>query len=114
MATLNQQEIEPSGISPSFTAADSGGDQFEWDRRAVLYVKNEDSTSHTVTVAEQHSTAPAGYQEADLTVDVPAGEERLIGPFDREAYQDSDGYVQVSYDAVTSVEVAVLVVPQNR
>lgn len=113
MATLSVQQMSPDGITPSYTSADGAGDEFEWGRYAFIHVKNGDTSDHTVTVAEQHDSAPAGYQEADLSVTVPNGGEQMIGPLDREAYQDDNGLVQVSYDAVTSVTVAAIELPQN-
>jgi hypothetical protein len=114
MTQLTVQDMSASGLSPSYTAADSGGDSFVWGRYAFVHVKNDDSGEHTVTITEQHDSAPAGYQEVDLSVAVPAGEERMIGPLDREAYQDPDGLVQMSYDAETSVTVAAIELPANR
>lgn len=111
MATLDVQTVSRSGLNPSFSGAASGGDEFPWSTRAVLYVKNGDSASHTVTVASQISSSPQGLTSDDLSVDVPAGEDRVIGPFSERAWADSDGNVQVSYDDTTSVEVAVIEVP---
>lgn len=111
MATLSVQTIDRSGLSPSYASAAAGGDQFAWGERRFIHVKNGDTAEHTVTVASQYSDAPQGLDSADLAVAVPAGEERIVGPFSERAFADSDGNVQLSYDAVTSVTVAVLEVP---
>lgn len=108
MATLTVQDMDASGLEPSYDAADAAGDEFEWEQHAFLHVKNGDGSPHTVTVAEQRTVDIPGYTQADLEVTVPAGEERMIGPFSRQAYQDSDGMVQVSYDAVTDVTLAAI------
>lgn len=113
MAELTVQEMDRNGLTPSYDSADAGGDTFTWARYAFLHVKNDDDASHDVTIAEQHDSAPAGYEEADLVVSVPAGEERMIGPLDRQAYQNDDGDVEVSYDDVTSVTVAAIKLADN-
>lgn len=46
-----------------------------------------------------------------MAVAVPDGEERIIGPFSKNRFDDVDGKVQVTYSAVTSVTVAVVEVP---
>lgn len=112
MATLTVQDLVEDGIDPTYAAADAAGDEFAWEKGVFLHVKNGDASSHTVTVASQWSNLRPGLATDDLAVAVPAGEERLIGPLYRPAYRDSDGNVQVSYDAVTSVTVGVFAVSQ--
>ena len=45
---------------------------------------------------------------ADRTVSIPAGEERMVGPFQAATYNDSGGLVQLTYDGVTSVTIAII------
>lgn len=111
MATLSVQSVSRSGLNASFASAAAGGDQFTWGARRFIHIKNGDASSHTLTVASQYASDPQGLTSADLTVSIPAGEERMVGPFSERAFADSDGNVQLSYDAVTSVTVAVLEVP---
>ena len=106
MAELSVQQIDIDGLDPSFPGADVGGDSFLNDGDTVLYVKNDDSAEHTVTLEIQKSVDFGSL--TNPTVTVPAGEERIIGPFNREWFNDSDKYAHVSYDAVTSVTVAAL------
>jgi hypothetical protein len=49
-----------------------------------------------------------GLAVADRAVAIPAGEERLIGPFPSAIYDDGNGKVQLTYDAVTSMTIAAL------
>lgn len=108
MATLTVQQAVPAGLNPSYASADGTGDEFAWGRHTFLHVKNGDASEHTATIASQYSSDPPGLTSNDLAVAIPAGEERIIGPLDEHAYKDSDGMVQVSYDAVTSVTVAAI------
>ncbi|MFD2704239.1 hypothetical protein [Salibacterium lacus] len=105
MAQLSVQKLSLSGISPSFTAAASGGDTFKNYGKTILHVKNDGSSEVTVTVASN----PCEYGENhDVEVSIPAGEERQIGNFDQNRFND-DGYlVSVSYSSVSSVTVAAI------
>lgn len=108
MATLTKQTIDRDGLKPSYSAAASGGDQWANGGRDMIHVKNGDTASHTVTVASQLSSFPQGASKSDVAVSVPAGEERFIGPFAKGAFNDSAGNTQITYDAVTSVTIAVM------
>lgn len=104
---LTVQTVTRAGLKPSYDSAAAGGDSFP--RRSgdtVLHVKNGDASQHTVTIVSQASPGP-GEASANEDVAIPAGEERFIGPFP-EAFEDADGLVQITYDAVTSVTVAAI------
>lgn len=111
MATLSVQDITESGLDATYNAAGAGGDDFQNDssNRIFLHVKNDDASSHTVTVTAEESTLVVpGYGEvskSDVAVSVPASEDRFIGPFPRFAFGNQPA---ITYDDVTSVSVAVL------
>jgi len=109
MAALTVQEIEATGITPTYAAADVAGDEFAFSAGAFVHAINDDASSHTVTVASVYPAQP-GIAPDDIAVTIPAGEERMIGPFNALFFRDSDGNVSLTYDAVTSVTVAVLTV----
>jgi hypothetical protein len=106
MATLTVQNIVRAGLEPSYDAAAAGGDEFANTGDEFIHVKNGDGSSHTVTI-ETPATVD-GLAVADRDVAIPAGEERMIGPFPGSTYNDGDGMVQLTYDGVTSVTLAVL------
>jgi hypothetical protein len=106
MATLTAQTISRSGLKPAYVSANSGGDGFANTGNEFVHVKNSDSSSHTVTIATPSTVD--GLAVADRTVVVPAGEERMIGPFPTSTYSDTNGYVQLTYSSVTSTTIAVL------
>lgn len=106
MAALSTEVITQTGINPTFNSAAAGGDSFTHGAKTYIHVKNDDASSHTVTVASQYSATP-GIGPVDLDITVPAGEERIAGPFNSN-FKDSAGDVQLTYDAVTSVSIAVL------
>lgn len=105
MSTLTVVDITLAGGTPSFVAAGSTGDVFANTRgTAMLHIKNSDSSPHNVTFDCQK---PCSYgYDHDVVVAVPAGEERIVGPFATYRWNDADGKVHVSYDAVTGLTVA--------
>jgi len=103
LAVLSVQRITLAGLAPSMVAADVAGDEFGNGGRAYLHVNNGGASQITVTV---DSVKPCNYgEDHDITVDVPAGEERLIGPFEPRRFNNSSGRVAVTYSDVTSVTV---------
>lgn len=103
MATLTVQDLTYSGITPTYAAADVAGDQFPYGMYSLVVVRNDDTGDHTVTVTSYFDDR-AGATADDVAVTVTAGEERIIGPFPSE-FSDTDGFVQLTYDAVTSVTI---------
>lgn len=111
MATISRQQITEAGLNPTLAAAAGGGDDFKNSGNEFLYVENTDGSSHTVTVSAQISeTDDRQYgklSKSDVSVAVPAGEFRLIGPFPPSAF-NSSGKADITYSAATGMNVAVL------
>lgn len=106
MATLTAQSASISGAAPTFAAASAGGDEFANSGKEVLHVKNGSGSSINVTITSQRTCDQGGTH--NVVVAVPAGEERRIGPFSVERFNDADsGRVEVAYSDVTSVTVGV-------
>lgn len=112
MATLAAQSFNETGTSLTLSAATVTGDQFINTEKQALLVNNGDATSKTVTVVSQiasfnDSTFGIGVKQNQSVV-IPAGGVALLGTFPRGAYNDASGFVQITYSAVTSVQVAVV------
>lgn len=111
MATIERQTITEDGLDPTLSNAAGGGDSFANTGKEFLYVENTDASSHTVTVSAQlSSTTDKQYgklSKSDVSVAVPAGEFRLIGPFAPSAF-NSSGSASITYSAATGMKVAVL------
>lgn len=105
-AALTVQDIERSGLEPSYTAAIADGHSFENNGRVFIHVKNGDAASKDITI--QTPGTVDGLAVADRVVSVPADEERMIGPFAPSQYNQSDGSVYVDYSAITSVTIAAI------
>lgn len=110
MAELSLQEVTRDGLNVSFVAASSGGDSLDIDGIVWLRVKNGDASAHTVTVASTVGSPPPGTTVNDVSQSIPAGEERDIGPFPKSGFGDSQRKASITYDAVTSMQIAALTI----
>lgn len=106
MAQLATQSITRAGTEPAYAAAAGGGDTFTPSSRTLIHAKNGSGSAITVTVTTPR-TDPLGNAVADNAVAIPAGEERMIGPFPYEHYSDpSTGLAALSYSDVTTLSIA--------
>lgn len=112
MATLTVNEITRAGIDAiPATAAAGGGDKFLNTGRECFILKNADASGKTVTLVTAATADPDGLAITDKTVTVGAGNSTIIGPFPTGIYNDVDGYMNLTYSAVTSVTVKVFKLP---
>lgn len=111
MATLSVQSVVEAGLNATYSSAAAGGDTFANtnDNRIIIHVKNGDASSKTVTIApEVASRSVSGFgtmTKATISVAIPAGEDRFIGPFPFTAFGVNP---DIQYSAETSVTLAVL------
>ena len=112
MAELTVETVLEAGLQPSYVAAASGGDSFKNDGKTIVHVKNGDASPHTPTFVAQKTAVDVSGYGATAKVDggsaVPATDDEFFGPFPTTAFNDLNGLCQITYDAVTSVTVAVL------
>jgi len=108
MALLTTQSVTRTGLNPvNAVAANAGGDTIRISDRTMLYVKNADAASKTVTIDIPGNTS-YGAPNPEIPVIVAAGAIALIGPIDSVFLQPgtSPGVANITYSAVTSVTVA--------
>lgn len=108
MAALTTTVVGAGGTAVAYTAAAGGGDSCQTGAGVVLLVKNGDASSHTVTLVTPGTVN--GLAIADRAVTVAAGAEVAI-PVGAEYRDRATGRASVTYDAVTSLTVAVVRVP---
>ncbi|NLT36768.1 MAG: hypothetical protein GXX95_01220 [Methanomassiliicoccus sp.] len=110
MATLTVQKIVPTGIEPSMVAPTaSTGDKFYNSGRTFIEVANGSAAEITVTV-DAKTPCDLGVDH-DLVVAVGAGDTKKIGPFNKNRFDDAQGYVSFVCSAVATVTVAAIEVP---
>ncbi|REE62124.1 hypothetical protein BX257_4737 [Streptomyces sp. 3212.3] len=108
MASLNATAVPPTGAAVAYTPASAGGDTCPTGAGVLLMVKNSDASPHTVTLVTPGTVN--GLAIADRAIPVAAGAEVAI-PVNRDYRNPATGRASITYDAVTSVGVAVMRVP---
>lgn len=109
MALLTAQKAVITGLDVAFTAAAAVGDTFQANDHGELRVNNASAAAVTVTVAVPGQTK-YGQPLPDIDVNVPAGAQRTLGPFQGDLVDPADKLVHVTYSAVASVTVAYVTV----
>lgn len=106
MADLTVQVSTDKGISPVFNAADAAGDTFTNTGKILLQVKNEGTVDCNLTgVAQRKCNFGELHNEV---VTITAGATEFVGPFSTLQFNDNNGKVNLTYDQVDSVSVAVI------
>lgn len=108
MAALTYAQASLTGADPGFAAADAAGDVLPAHPNGFLVVRNDSAAAVTVTVVTPGKSRFGVADEPDVTVSVPAGGERLIGPMERGLVTSDQGGVVIDYSAVTSVTRAAI------
>lgn len=106
MAVIAAQTMVRAGLEATYSAAAAGGDTFLNYGNQFIHVKNGHSGDQTVTI-ETPGTVD-GLAISNRSVVVTAGEERFIGPFPPAYYNNSTGYVSLTYSGVTALTIAVI------
>lgn len=109
MATLTVTSVTRSGvldIDSTAVAADAGlSDKFINDGKVLFYINNGGGGSITVTLVFSPTALIDGQAPTNRTITVVNGKRALVGPFPQSTYNDSSGYMNIQYSAVTSVKV---------
>lgn len=110
MPEITPQSPSLTGLTPAFAAA-ANTDQVRANGRTYLWVKNGSGSPINVTVIT--TAAFQGLGVADLVVAVPAGGEKIIGPFEKSVFggvgADKE-LADIDYSATASVTRAALAV----
>ncbi|MFZ4143389.1 hypothetical protein ACOZDZ_22055 [Streptomyces griseoincarnatus] len=108
MAALSTTVAPLTGAAVTYTAAAGGGDTCQTGAGVLLLVKNDDASSHTVTLVTPGTVN--GLAIADRAIAVAAGTEVAI-PVTSDYRNPATGRASITYDGVTDVTVAVVRVP---
>lgn len=106
MAILIVAAVSRAGADTAGAAADVAGDSFPNAGQEFLLVKNGSAAPINVTLDIKASLDGAAV--VDPVVAVPAGGERIIGPFPPGIYNDVNRRVSVAYSAAAGVTVKAL------
>lgn len=97
------QNIVKSGLEPAYTGSLATDNTYQTpnDGKTFLHIVNGGGSSDTVTVL--------GLDASDnVAVAVPAGEERMIGPFEPAKYNTGAELIEYTHSFITSVTQAAL------
>lgn len=102
-----------AGAAPAMVAV-SASDTFPNNGGVLLHVKNAGGSPDSVVIVDQNSAAEAllipnaTALNGNVTVSVPAGQERYIGPFPVTRFNDVNGSVTVTHSFLTTVTAEVV------
>lgn len=106
MAALSQQVITRSGVTPSYAAV-AASDTFPPGTGVFAHIKNAGGSSDTVTISVLAGDPP-GLSVSDLSVSVPNGSERMIGPLPPQFFADpATGLGTIAHSFTTSVTIGI-------
>lgn len=118
MATLTRQNLVEAGLTATYVAASGGGDQVDnSDGRTFLHIKNGSGGSITVTVAEQitgttvEDPGLGTLTKSSIVKAIAASGEAFLGPFKKQAFNDVNSRIQITYSGVTSLTIAAIKFP---
>jgi len=103
---LGIQNSTFNGIDTTFNAANADGNFFENNGKTFLIFANASGGDVVVTI-DSPTYCSQGFQH-DLTITVNDGDNTAISFLDQNRFNDSDEYVNISYDSVTDFTVAVV------
>ncbi|MHB1950159.1 MAG: hypothetical protein ACYCQK_01640 [Acidiferrobacteraceae bacterium] len=110
MALLTTQTITRAGLTPSFAAASSGGDQWAPTSTTFLAFKNGSGAAITVTITT--TAVFYGQPLSNVSITVDAGAELWAGPFDPGMVQAAGSdTASMTYSSATSLSVAAVSCP---
>ena len=107
--TLAVQAITKAGLKPVYVAATAAdGDKFKNTGAEFLHIVNGSGTACVVTVLTPAKVS--GLDIENKAISIPAGEEKMIGPFQPGLYNNMSGAdvgtAYVTYSQVVTVTVA--------
>lgn len=105
---LTVQQIVRTGLEATHAAAQTDGNSFNNTGKEFIWIKNG-ATDSVIDVDTPRG--PDGQAVVDRTITVTATEERLIGPFPPEIYNQRGSLgdvVHFNYDSVANVTVAIV------
>ncbi|UKJ74479.1 hypothetical protein [Azospirillum brasilense] len=112
MAQISAQTTSEAGAALTYSSASGGGDSFTNTGKELLHVKNGGGSSVTVTLKSRNTTPVVdGYgsvSKPDVAITIPAGADRIAGPFPLKAFNDANGRLSMTFSSTTSVSAAVI------
>lgn len=109
MATLTVQTLAKTGTQLTENACAGAGDEFANDGKTILWFKNSNASTRTLTLVTQATTD--GLAVADRTITLLGTDDTQVADLDRQVYNDANGRVQMTYSTEVGLTVAVFKLP---
>jgi len=106
---LTPQVMVAAGLEAVLAAANADGSYFQNSGRDFIWVKNGTTVSRNVII--DSPTACNQGSAHDVTVAVSSAEERLIGPFPIDRFNDADGRVNMTFSSEVGLTIAIIRMP---
>src|SRR5690606_29327633 len=111
MALLTPQRTGLSGQSLASSTPSAGGDTFRNNGRCMVRLVNPAGGSPLVVKFKDYGT-PALFGaiafDPDVSVTIPVGQSRYIGPFDPQRFNNADGIASMTYTGPLTGTVTVI------
>ena len=112
MALLVAQQITQSGLEPVYITPSASGDQVANTGVQFFHVQNDSGGAITATVVPEISTvidpSLGKLVKENAVLNLAAGEEGFLGPFETKAFNDTTGNVTITCSAQSSIKLAAL------
>ena len=113
MAQLTAQQITQAGLEPVYvTPTVTEGDKVANTGKQFFHVQNDSGSAITATVVPEITTVVdpllGTLKKENAVLNLAAGEEGFLGPFETKAFNDSSGNIKITCSAVSSVKLAAL------
>lgn len=108
MATITPTAItdKVAAVLPMVAAAGGGDVVVNTNGGAVIVIRNANATTaRTVTVVSYADNIPPGTAKANKAVTVAANSAAVLGPMDRETWNNTSNQVELTYDVATDLTV---------
>lgn len=112
ITVLAPQVISRDGLEPAYTTPNADGHYIANSGRMWIHFLNGSGSDCEVTIATPGTVDSLAI--AEKVVDVPAGEQRLIGPFPPKFYNEEEGVtdrITVTFESPTTNTMAALILP---
>lgn len=107
LETLTVQEALRTGAELSYqSVTNAGGFKFLNDGRVIMIAKEVNAANNEITVTPTKTIDSLAI--ATRTVDVVASETWVLGPWDPDTYNDSDGYITFGSEADEASGIALV------
>jgi len=112
MATLTAQQIVQSGLVPTTVTPDGSGDKLANTGKEFFHITNDSGSALTATVVPVVTTVIdpdlGKLVKEDAVLSLAAGEDGFLGPFEVDAFNDTDGNITITCSVQSNIKLSAL------